>query len=50
MGIKIIPQKDIYISQADYEHYRKEWENCMKYTVRQISFDVWLERRLKNKG
>lgn len=45
MAIKIIPEPDIHITQAEMERLRPEWEASQRMTVRPVSFETWLRQR-----
>lgn len=50
MSIKIIPEPDLHITQADLEHLRHEWEASQRMTVKPVSFETWLRQRRERAG
>lgn len=42
MAIKIKPEPDIHLSQAELDRYRHDYNNVCMYTVDPPSFEVWL--------
>lgn len=50
MAIRTIREPDIYVSAADKEVLRREWEASQQYTTMPKSFETWLRGRLANRG
>lgn len=49
MGIKIIDEGDVHITQAEMERLRPEYESSQMYTTRPCSFETWLRGHKKIK-
>ena len=46
MAIRTIREPDIYLTAAEQERLRREWEAAQKYTTMPQSFETWLRGRL----
>lgn len=50
MAIKVIDnEKDIYITQDEYDQYLIEWRTSNKYTVLPSSFESFVRSKRKHK-
>ena len=45
MGIKILPERDIYLTQEEHERLHREYNNAMSYNAAPVSFEVWVRCR-----
>lgn len=45
MAIKIIPERDIHLTQAEHERLRREYQQLCTYMVDPPSFEVWVRQR-----
>lgn len=43
MAIKIIPERDIHLTQAEYERLYREWRQACMYMVDPPSFEVYVQ-------
>lgn len=49
MVIRTIREPDIYLTAAEKERLRREWEAAQQYTTMPQSFETWLRGRLAAK-
>lgn len=48
MSIKIIDE-EIQLTRAEFERYRREWEEAMKYTTAPVSLETYIRKQLDYK-
>lgn len=46
MVIKIVPEPDLHITQAELDYLKPEWEIAQCFTLRPLPFEDWLRLRL----
>lgn len=47
MTIRTIREPDIYLTAAELERLRREWEVAQQYTTMPKSFETWLRGRVQ---
>ncbi len=45
MAIKTIREPDIYLTEAEREELRREWEATQQYTTAPMPFEAWVRAK-----